>query len=156
MAVKGRNWPLRAGLVLAGLLAVYLIVGQIIPPGSEVIASGDTELRIELGRSSNAQLAPHSSLTIAGRDATELSLDGSARFVIEHNLTRNLRIAAGPLTVSDVGTRFAIEQGEGRVVVAVEEGEVAVTGISIAQPLRITAGRTLTFDIALRQVTVVP
>jgi transmembrane sensor len=149
-----RRWPLWLGTGLAASLAALMVAGQVIPPPSETIDSGNVALTVALGDQSTATLAPRSRLTIGGRDATRLALEGGAYFDIKHDPSRNLRITAGGLTVSDIGTRFDIRQGPSQVVVEVADGEVAVRSEALAEPLRLKAGRRLQFDAAASRASV--
>jgi len=149
-----RRWPLWLGAGLAASLAALVFAGQVIPPPSETVVSGDDALTVALGDESTATLAPRSRLTIGGRDATRLALEGGAYFDIKHDPSRNLRITAGGLTVSDIGTRFDIRQGASHVLLEVADGEVAVRSESLAEPLRLKAGRRLQFDAAAARATV--
>jgi len=149
-----RRWPQWLGTGLAASLAALMVAGQVIPPPSETIDSGNVALTVALGDESTATLAPRSRLTIGGRDATRLALEGGAYFDIKHDPSRNLRITAGGLTVSDIGTRFDIRQGPSQVVVEVADGEVAVRSEALAEPLRLKAGRRLQFDAAASRASV--
>jgi transmembrane sensor len=149
-----RRWPLWLGSGIAASLAAVMIAGQVIPPAPETIESGNAARTIALGDNSTVTLAPRSRLTIGGRDATDLALEGGAYFDIKHDPARNLRITAGELTVSDVGTRFDIRQGPAQVLVEVADGEVAVGSDALASPVRLVAGRRLRFDSAASRAVV--
>lgn len=143
-----RRWPVWLGAGIAASLAALIVVGQVIPPAPETIESGNVSRMIALGEGSSATLAPRSRLTIGGRDETQLALEGGAYFDISHDPSRNLRIIAGDLTVSDIGTRFDIRQGPSHVMIEVADGEVAVQSEALTKPIRLKAGRRLNFDAA--------
>jgi transmembrane sensor len=149
-----RRWPVWLGAGLAASLAAVMIAGQLIPPAPETIESGNAARTIALGRSSSATLAPRSRLTIDGRDPTQLALEGGAYFEIRHDPGRNLRITAGAVTVSDIGTRFDIRQSAATVRVEVADGEVDVRSAALSQPVRLEAGQRLSFDGAAGRATV--
>ena len=90
-----RRWTMWLGIGIAASLAAVMIAGQVMPPIPQTFESGETMLAVNLGRDSSATLAPHSRLTIAGRDGTQLALDGGAYFNVRHDPSRNLQIVAG-------------------------------------------------------------
>jgi len=151
-----RRWPLWLGSGLAASLAAVMIAGQVIPPTPVTVESGPTAMTVALGDGSSATLAPRSRLTIGGRDATELALDGGAYFVIRHDPSRALTITAGDLTVTDIGTRFDVRRSPTDVRVEVADGEVAVRSARLAAPVRLPAGRRLAFDLAASRAVVSP
>src|SRR6478735_9282951 len=85
-----RVWPLWLGGGLAASLAAVLFTGQVVAPAPIVVASGESAMTVDLGDRSSALLAPHSRLTIGGRQATELALEGGAYFDIRHDPARSL------------------------------------------------------------------
>lgn len=151
---RPRRWPVWAGVGVAASLAAVMIAGQVIPPRPETIHSGEAMLTVNLGSKSSATLAPHSSLTIGGRDATQLALEGGAYFDIRHDPSRSLRIVAGDVTVTDVGTRFDIRQRPSQLLVEVSAGEVAVQSAALAAPIQLKAGHRLAYDTAASRAVV--
>ena len=149
-----RRWPMWLGMGIAASLAAVIIAGQVIPPSPQTFESGETMLAVNLGRDSSATLAPHSRLTIAGRDGTQLALDGGAYFDVRHDPSRNLQIVAGDVTITDVGTRFDIRERPTQLLVEVSEGEVAVQSEALDSPIRLNAGRRLAFDTAASRAIV--
>lgn len=148
VATPQRQWPVWLGAGMAASLAALIIADQLIPSGQETIESADTSLTVALGEGSTATLAPHSRLVINGSNATQLALEGGAYFDIKHDPERSLRISAGDLTVTDIGTRFDIRQGGSLVVVEVGDGEVAIGSDVLSAPVQLRAGRRLEFDSA--------
>jgi len=151
-----RRWPLWLGTGLAASLAAVMIAGQVIPPTPVTVESGPTAMTVALGEGSFATLAPRSRLTIGGRAATELALEGGAYFDIRHDPSRALTITAGDLTVSDIGTRFDVRRSPTDVRVEVADGEVAVRSARLAAPVRLPAGRRLAFEPAASRAVVSP
>lgn len=151
-----RRWPLWLGAGIAASLAAVMVVQQAAPPAPETIESGQMSLTVNLGHESTATLAPHSRLTIGGRDGTELALDGGAYFDIRHDPSRKLRVTVGNLTVSDVGTRFDVRDASAHVLVEVGEGEVAVQSAGLAASVQLRAGRRLLYDVAASRAVVSP
>jgi transmembrane sensor len=142
------------GMGIAASLAAIIVAGQVIPPSPQTFESGETALAVNLGRESKATLAPHSRLTIAGRDGVRLALDGGAYFDIKHDSSRSLQIVAGDLTITDVGTRFDIRERPSQLVVEVSEGEVAVQSEALAAPIQLKAGRRLAYDTAASRAAI--
>jgi transmembrane sensor len=152
-AARGR-WPLWAGAALAASIAALVIAPQLETPAPAVFESGATPRMLSLAANGTVILAPHSKLTIAGRDRTQLALDGAGYFAIRHDPSRTLQVAAGGLTVTDVGTQFDIRAGGRQVLVEVREGAVSAGSETIDKPIALTAGKRLLFDSARLQVRV--
>jgi len=149
-----RQWPVWTGGALAASLAVVAILPQFAKPEPKAFASDRTARTIALSDGSQVVLAPHSRLSVAGRQGDELTLDGGALFAIRHDPGRSLSIAAGGLEIGDIGTRFEVEANGSSVRVAVSEGRVEVRGDALGQPVELTAGHRILFDPANRLATV--
>lgn len=141
-----RGWMRWAGTAIAACLVAVLAVPQFLANPEQVYQTHASGQRIALADGSTIQLAPRSKLVIAGRDASEMTLDGGALFDIRHNPDRPLRIAAGDLSISDIGTRFDVRSAPGQIRVDVADGEVSVGAAALAQSIRLTRGRGLVFD----------
>lgn len=148
-----RRWPLWLGSGLAASLAALMIAGQVIPPEAERFSTAGQSRTIALGDGSQVVLAPRSSLSVGGRDGTQLALAGAAYFDIRHRPDRTLAVTAGALTVTDIGTRFEISRHGDRVQVEVAEGEVATHSQALAKVERLVAGKRLVLDPALGRAT---
>jgi transmembrane sensor len=151
-----RRLPVWIGGALAASLAAVLIVPQITEPSAQTFVSGAVSQPIALRDGSQVVLAPHSRLTIDGRHAERLALDGGALFAVRHDPNRALSIAAGGLEIVDVGTRFEVQNAGGAVRVEVSEGEVDLRGDALGTPVRLPAGRRMLFDPAHKLATVSP
>lgn len=108
------------------------------PAYSYSTASGESRL-IKLPNGVAVSLAPASLLSVEGN---RLSIKGEAYFAIDHRPSRQLVVVAGPLRISDVGTRFAASADVYRFSVEVADGKIQVD--SGDRPvLALTAGQRL-------------
>jgi transmembrane sensor len=140
-------WGGGAGAALAAVAAAALLLVPGAPPPVQTYATGPGQTRaIALADGSRITLAAASRLTVASGD--HMRLDGAALFDIPHRPARQLTIAAGGVTVTDIGTRFEITADPAAVRVAVETGHVAVAGPGLAAPVPVGAGRRLVLDRA--------
>ncbi|WP_177198439.1 FecR domain-containing protein [Novosphingobium sp. CF614] len=144
------------GLAIAASLAAVVAVPQLMGPTPEVYATDAQARRVALADGSSVMLAPHSRLTVEGRSQDNMSLEGGALFNIRHDPSRTLTISAGDVSVSDIGTRFDVQQQDSAVRVAVAEGRVRVSSQAMAQSVGLAAGDGLTFDGAVGTATVAP
>jgi transmembrane sensor len=151
-----RRWPLWIGGALAASLAAVLVVPEMTTAPSQSFTSGAQLRQIALQDGSQVVLAPQSRLTIAGRHAEQLALEGGALFSIRHDPNRTLTIAANGMTIADVGTRFEVQTGGGALRVEVSQGEVELRGDLLAKAVRLPAGRRILFDPTHELATVAP
>lgn len=138
-----RRW---AGLAVAACIAAVIAVPQFMTPRQSVYATDARSQRIALADGSSVLLAPHSRLTVEGRAQDRIAMAGGAMFDIRHDPARTLTIVAGDVRISDIGTRFDVQQQEGAVRVAVAEGKVRVGAGTMAQPISLKPGDGLTID----------
>ncbi|MEJ2409556.1 MAG: FecR domain-containing protein [Novosphingobium sp.] len=140
---KRMRW---AGMAIAATLAAVLAVPQFMAPGAQVYETAGASRQIALEDGSTIMLAPRSSLTVEGRHQDRMALSGGALFDIRHDPDRQLTITAGGLQISDIGTRFDVQAQDKLVRVSVVEGKVEVRSESLAAPVRLAAGKGLSFD----------
>jgi len=100
-----------------------------------------SELRLPDG--TRVRLAPGSHLRVAtdfGAERRDVTLEGEAFFEVTHDARRPFTVFAGNTSARDLGTAFSVRAypTDSVVVVAVREGEVALTG----------AGRLRAGDVA--------
>ncbi len=115
--------------------------------GSTVSTSAGGRVWMKLPDGSRAGLTGSSELKLSTLKAKEVTLDitrGSLAMVVPHREDRVLLVRAGDVTVRDLGTRFLVQIEEGRTMVAVDEGEVAVN--TPAGERTIKAGRALSWS----------
>jgi transmembrane sensor len=133
-------------MAIAATLAAVLAIPQFMAPGAQVYETAAASRQIALEDGSTVMLAPRSSLTIEGRHQDHMALAGGALFDIRHDPDRQLTIAAGGLQISDIGTRFDVQAQDKMVRVSVVEGKVEVSSDSLAAPVKLGAGKGLSFN----------
>lgn len=153
---RGRKWPLWLGGALAASLALLVVVPLTKAPSTQTFASDAGTQAITLNDGSQVVLAPHSRLTVSGRQGQQLALDGGALFAIRHDPGRSLSVAAGGLNIVDIGTKFEVQTNNDAVRVEVSEGQVELRGDALPKPIRLPAGRRILFDPAHGLATVSP
>jgi len=149
---------LRRGWLVTGLaasLAMVLAVPQFLRDDMQVYRAQATPLNVALADGSAVTLAPRSRLEVSA-DGTQLALDGGAWFDIRHDPSRSLSIAAGGLTITDIGTRFDVQARKGSLRIEMDDGEVRVEGPVLSVPLRLTKGRSLSFESSAGTALVQP
>ena len=145
---RRRGWAVWSGGALAASLAALALVPQLTEPAPQVYATTAKAQNIALADGSRIALAPHSRLTVEGREQDRIALEGGAWFDIRHNPSRQLVIDAGGVAISDIGTSFDVQAAPGRVSVEVAEGQVALSGDRLAKPVQLAAGHAFRLDSA--------
>lgn len=109
-----------------------------------VTLSDGTRVDLDTGTALSVDFTP-------ARRAVAL-LEGRAFFAVAPDTARPFTVAAGPVTVTAVGTGFDVRLDPDQVAVSVTEGMVSVsTGVVAAQHAeRIAAGERLAIDVARR------
>ncbi|AIT82035.1 FecR family protein [Novosphingobium pentaromativorans] len=143
-----------AGFAVAAALTAVLAVPQFMGPAPELYETAAASQRIALEDGSTILLAPRSHLTIEGRNRDRMALSGGALFDIRHDPSRRLTITAGDLAISDIGTRFDVQEQKDTVRVAVVEGKVQVSSQALDAPVKLAAGSGLDFDGAKGTATI--
>ena len=144
---KPRLWLRWAGTAIAASLIAIMAFSPFGNSATEYTTKGSSRA-IALADGSSIRLAPHSHLTVGGRHDEQIALAGGAWFEVRHDPARQMAITAGELTISDIGTSFDVQAADGRVRVAVSQGQVAVSSPSLDAPITLAAGRNLVFDPA--------
>lgn len=134
-----------AGGAIAAALVAVLAISPVMREPATTYATQDASRTIALEDGSQVVLAPHSTLEARSGD-TRLALAGGAYFAVPHDPSRRLEIAAGPVTISDIGTRFDVQASPTDVRVAVAEGQVSAAAAALDRPLTVAAGQALVFD----------
>ena len=150
-----RRWRW-GGLAIAASLAALLVLPQVTAPAPTVYETTAASQRISLADGSFVVLAPHSRLTVEGRGEDTMDLAGGALFDIRHDPSRALTISAGNARISDIGTRFDVQQQDDAVRVAVAQGRVNVSTDAMARPVALLAGSGVTVDSAAGTAVVAP
>ncbi|MGD9812383.1 MAG: FecR domain-containing protein [Sphingobium sp.] len=145
VSLTRRRWNIWAGGAVAAALALIVAIPLFQPDAPDAAdyrtAAGQTR-EIALMDGSHITLGPSSHLAVSGGRQEELALEGGAWFDIRHDPERQLVISAGGQRISDIGTRFDVLALEGRVQVAVANGQVSV-GPEGSRPVTITAGKRI-------------
>lgn len=137
---------LGAGAIAAGLGALFWLGPRHPSPALQDYRSGPAQtIQVALQDGGRVLLAPSSRLTMQG---LTWSLEGSALFDIPHRAGRTLKISAGDFEVTDIGTRFTIENDPEAVIVELAEGSVAVSSSHLAKPVSLSKGQAFMADPA--------
>jgi transmembrane sensor len=129
-------------LAAAGWLAYRVLPGWFAAE-SRVFTAQAQGSQVTLEGGVQVQLAPGSTLTVAGRRGQQLALRGGAWFDVPHDPRRELAISAGNYLLRDIGTRFELVSEGALLKVAVTDGEVAVVLPGDGAAVRLPAGRRL-------------
>ncbi|WP_162849101.1 FecR family protein [Sphingobium amiense] len=155
-ASRGRGRWAWGGLAVAASLAAMVAVPLFTSAPSTRYVTHGTVRRIALSDGSSVLLAPHSRLLVGGRGGDHIEVAGGAMFDIRHDPSRTLTVDAGGVRISDIGTRFDVQQDRDVVRVSVAEGRVTVNGDAMARPVALDAGSGLTFDAGRAALTLAP
>lgn len=152
-AVAPRRWlPLAAA---AATLAVVLGTGVLLwghqgaAAAPVVYASATGQNRdIVLADGSQVALGGASRLSVRfGRGQRQVTLEsGEAYFQVVHDARHPFEVAAGGVTVRDIGTAFDVRRGAGEVAVAVTHGKVRVSDADSGVDAQ--AGQRVDWDMA--------
>lgn len=145
-AARTRIWRVWAGSAIAASLAALVVMPQLMSPAPRVYVTQRAMQTVALDDGSHIVVAPYSRLEVGGKHQDQLALTGGAWFNIRHDPSRQMEIAAGELTIGDIGTSFDVQAAEAHVRIEVAEGQVAVTSERMQAPVRLSAGRALAFD----------
>ncbi len=151
-----RSWMRWGGAAIAASLVALLIAPQLTGPAAQTYRTGLASRTIALEDGSSVILAPRSSLEVAGRHQERLALEGGAWFDIRHDPSRAMQIKVGEVEISDIGTRFDVQQAANQVRVEVAEGVVRVSSPALGQPIRLQRGHGLTYDSGAGSAIVSP
>ena len=162
VAPHRRSWlPLAAAAaVLAvaigtGFLLWSRLVGDTATPVTYASATGQNR-DIVLADGSKVALGGASRLSVRfSRGGRRVALEaGEAYFQVVHDARRPFEVAAGDITVRDIGTAFDVRRTGARVAVAVTWGQVRVTEPGAAsapgRSLDAVAGQRVAWDPATR------
>ncbi len=170
----GRRRILGGGFALAGVVAMAATVGWLGRLHFQALPVHEQAFRTTRGQQSEVVLPDGSTLRLDTatalsatffRDRREVRLtEGQAMFAVASDVRRPFQVAAGPIRVTVVGTRFSVRltpgiPGREGVEVAVEEGRVRVArgpespgegsvpeGGWPAPDFELVAGQRLVFD----------
>jgi len=140
------GWRWAAGGGLAAALAVVVAL----PMLQQAPEAAPTVYASQPGRTRDVALADGSRITLSaasrisvGAHQRTIALDsGAAWFDVPHDPTRQLTVTAGGYRITDIGTRFSVDAEDGRVVVAVAQGQVTVDP-PVGDAVTLAAGQRL-------------
>jgi len=156
-ALRPRHWALTGagGGIAAAIAAWVLVASPALPPrGSSTPVQGRT-YATAIGARSDVTLSDRSvvhlnadtRLTVVfSKRGREVRLDrGEAMFEVAHNSAAPFNVAAGAVTVTDLGTVFDVERVVDATEIRVFQGSVSVAS-SGAPPRTLQKGAWLVFD----------
>ena len=142
-------WPaLAAGLVVAAGTAGWwkhtedIHLAEAVPPREYITARGQ-RAEVTLIDGTRVWLSTDSRLQVPqsyGATTRDVTLDGQAYFVVQHDAARPFRVHAGGSVSEDLGTEFDVRAypGDSEAVVIVESGRVALRP-AVSPTVRATA-----------------
>jgi len=140
-----RGWMAWGAAAAAAGLVVTITGLSLRGEAAAVYATDGAARQIALSDGSRIELAPHSRLVVESGERN-LSLDGGAYFVIRHDPDRIMKITAGPIQISDIGTEFDVQSAQQDVRVEVSVGRVQITSEQFARPVELAKGTALMLD----------
>lgn len=144
---KLQKWFLGAGAGIAAALALFVAVPMMRTPEAATAYSAEAgqSRSISLANGTAVTLSPASRIVVHGKDAGRIELaSGEAYFDVKHDPGRTLMIEAGGYRISDIGTRFSVNVGDGTFRIGVSEGKVSVASVATNQRFEVAAGHQLT------------
>lgn len=125
---NGRRWLIGGSVAAALALAIGVPMLQNPATSPTIYASAPGKTRsVTLDDGSRIALSAASTISVGPRQRHIALTGGAAYFDVPHDSARHLVIMASGYRIADIGTRFAVDAGSGRVSVAVAEGSVTVT-----------------------------
>lgn len=145
--------PRRFGRVLAyaggGIAAAFALMVAVPviwapAPVRTYSADGADSRSIDLANGVHVTLSPASSIIVRGKDAGRIDLArGEAFFDVRHDPARSLTVSAGDYSITDIGTRFAVNHAGPSFRVGVSEGMISVVSPRSQQAVQVSAGHQL-------------
>jgi transmembrane sensor len=142
----GRLAGLGGGALIGGLALLIAIqpASQELPVLDYRSPQGESA-NVTLGDGTRVVLAPASHLAVQG---DQLALEGTGYFDVPHQPGRSLTIRAGDFQVTDIGTRFSLENEPEGVSVEVAEGSLSVASGKLPRAITLTTGHGMSADKA--------
>lgn len=163
-----RRWlPLAAAASFAAVIlggTLYFAWGQLAPGVSTQVYNSAIAQNRDITLSDGTQVALGAASTMTtqfskGQRQIELK-NGEAFFQVVHDTSRPFVVAAGDLSIRDIGTAFDVRRTGERVTIAVTQGRVEIADIS-QKPgemqrgtLQVSAGQMVSYDPATSAMTV--
>ncbi|MGN6377118.1 MAG: FecR family protein [Sphingomonas sp.] len=123
-----RRWVMGGGIAAALALSAGLALMQT-PSAEATLYTSRPGESTTLGLKDGTQIAlsADSAVRVGARQQDIAVERGGAFFDVPHDPRRTLTVSVNGYRITDIGTRFSVDDGAGRVTVAVAEGTVTVT-----------------------------
>jgi transmembrane sensor len=167
-AASPRRWlPLAAAASIAAVVlsgTIYVAWTQLAPGVNTQVYNSAIAQNRDISLSDGTQVALGAASTMAtqfskGQRNIDLK-SGEAFFQVVHDTTRPFVVAAGDISIRDIGTAFDVRRTGQRVTIAVTQGRVEITDMN-QKPgegqhgtLEVTAGQRVSYDPATSGMTV--
>jgi transmembrane sensor len=167
-ASLARRWaPLAAAASVAVVAlsgAIFFAWTHLAPTISTQVYNSAIAQNRDITLSDGTQVALGAASTITtqfSKDQRSIELkNGEAFFQVVHDQSRPFTVAAGDISIRDIGTAFDVRRTGERVTIAVTQGRVEITDMS-RKPgetrtgsLEVTAGQLVSYDPATAAMTV--
>jgi transmembrane sensor len=143
---RRRPWlaaAMAAGVVLFAVLGYRGLSPLVVGNPRTLAAAAHATNSVMLDGGVQVVLAPGSTLAVAGRHDSRLTLTGDAWFEVPHDPRRELVISVGDYQVRDIGTRFEVVSAGKVLKVSVTEGELGVQMPGRDSTVPVRAGQRL-------------
>ena len=152
--VRWRRWAGVGGGAVAAAVALVLVLQPTAHqlPVRDYRSPDSGNLRVVLKNGAEVVLAPATRLLVQGN---RMVLHGTAYFNVPHNPRQPLAISAGAFNVTDIGTRFSIEDEADDVAIDVAQGSIVVTSAALASPIAVSRGHGLRADERTQSIRLV-
>lgn len=167
-AASSRRWlPLAAAASFAAMIlggTLYFAWNQLAPGVSTQVYNSAIAQNRDITLSDGTQVALGAASTMTtqfskGQRQIELK-NGEAFFQVVHDTSRPFVVAAGDLSIRDIGTAFDVRRTGQRVTIAVTQGRVEIADVN-QKPgetqrgiLQVSAGQMVSYDPATSAMTV--
>lgn len=167
-AASSRRWlPLAAAASFAAMIlggTLYFAWNQLAPGASTQVYNSAIAQNRDITLSDGTQVALGAASTMTtqfskGQRQIELK-NGEAFFQVVHDTSRPFVVAAGDLSIRDIGTAFDVRRTGQRVTIAVTQGRVEIADVN-QKPgetqrgiLQVSAGQMVSYDPATSAMTV--
>lgn len=135
-----------AGGGMAAAIALMIAIPLLRAPAPMQIYNAENvgDRAVDLNNGVRVTLSPSSSIVVRGKEAGRIELSrGEAFFDVRHDPGRTLTVTAGGYSISDIGTRFAVNLAAETFRVGVSQGSISVAPPKSDQPVRVSAGYQL-------------
>ena len=144
-APRSRRWWPAAGLAaaaIAGLLFAPRLLSPTEPASTTYVTAAGEQRTVTLRDGSTLQMDGRTSMTVSDSDTRQVELtSGAVLFSVKHDPARPFVVRSDGYRIRDIGTRFEVASSNGRLSVAVAEGEVAVSDITASGSQPVKAGQ---------------